>query len=161
MMGHPIGEISFGLKGHNDPSNMSDLRGIGESLMWNSAPVPGTDISRSLIVTGREFHFPIDFSASKHLSLTSSPTTANQYAVGQAQLLSACRLVAKEMIHRSRAMHRELINARRGNPRLYELGDKVFSRRAVRSDKKRGIVAKVHIPYTGPWEVIGDRKSVV
>ena len=33
MMGHPIGEISSGLKGHNDPSNMSDLRGIGESLM--------------------------------------------------------------------------------------------------------------------------------
>ena len=23
------------LKGHNDPSNMTDLRGIGESLMWS------------------------------------------------------------------------------------------------------------------------------
>ena len=33
MMGHPMGEIRVLLKGHNDPSNMSDLRGIGESLM--------------------------------------------------------------------------------------------------------------------------------
>ena len=34
MMGHTIGEIRVLLKGHNDPSNMSDLRGIGESLMF-------------------------------------------------------------------------------------------------------------------------------
>ena len=33
MMGHPMGEVKFLVKGHNDPSNMIDLRGIGESLM--------------------------------------------------------------------------------------------------------------------------------
>jgi hypothetical protein len=27
---------------------------------WNSCPVPGTDISRSLVAVGREFAFPID-----------------------------------------------------------------------------------------------------
>ena len=27
---------------------------------WNSAPVTGTDLSRSLLVVGREFKFPID-----------------------------------------------------------------------------------------------------
>ena len=31
-MGHPMGEKRVAVKGHNDPSNMSDLRGIGESL---------------------------------------------------------------------------------------------------------------------------------
>jgi len=28
---------------------------------WNSCPVPGTDISRSLVAVSREFTFPIDF----------------------------------------------------------------------------------------------------
>ena len=32
-MGHPMGEIRVQLKGHNDPSKMVDLRGIGESLI--------------------------------------------------------------------------------------------------------------------------------
>ena len=52
-------------------------------------------------------------------------------------------------------MYRELINARRGNPRIFEVVDRVFSRRAVHSDKKGGIVAKVHNPYMGPWKFIG------
>ena len=33
MMGHIMDEIRVLLQGHNDPSNMIDLRGIGESLM--------------------------------------------------------------------------------------------------------------------------------
>ena len=40
---------------------------------WNSAPVIGTDVSRSLLVIGREFQFPIDYSSDKHLILTSDP----------------------------------------------------------------------------------------
>ena len=28
---------------------------------WNSCPVPGNDISRSLVAVGREFAFPIDY----------------------------------------------------------------------------------------------------
>ena len=33
MMGHPMDKIRVLVKGHNDLSNMIDLRGIGESLM--------------------------------------------------------------------------------------------------------------------------------
>ena len=33
---------------------------------WNSAPIVGTNISRSLIVVGREFHFPIDFNGNNY-----------------------------------------------------------------------------------------------
>ena len=120
----------------------------------NSAHVPGTDICCSLIVTGRKFCFPVDFSASKYLFLTSSPTKANQFAIDQAHFLSVCRLIANEMIIHHRAMYCELINAHRGNPRIFEVGDRVSSRCTVRLDKKIGIVAKVHNLYTGPWEVI-------
>ena len=30
---------------------------------WNSSPVPGTDISRSMVAVRREFAFPINFSS--------------------------------------------------------------------------------------------------
>jgi hypothetical protein len=46
---------------------------------WNSCPVPGTDISRSLVAVGREFAFPIDYSRSKHWELTFSPATVDMY----------------------------------------------------------------------------------
>jgi hypothetical protein len=32
---------------------------------WNSAPVTGTDISRPLVVKGREFRFPIEYEAKR------------------------------------------------------------------------------------------------
>jgi hypothetical protein len=35
---------------------------------WNSCPVLGTDLSRSLLTEGREFHFPIDFEANRPMS---------------------------------------------------------------------------------------------
>jgi hypothetical protein len=33
---------------------------------WNSCPIPGTDISRSLVAVGREFAFPINYSTNNH-----------------------------------------------------------------------------------------------
>jgi len=47
---------------------------------WNSCPIPGTDISRSLVAVGREFAFPIDYSTNKHWELTSSPTNVESYS---------------------------------------------------------------------------------
>ena len=34
---------------------------------WNCAPVAGTDISRCLMVTGRKWRFPLDYSTGAHL----------------------------------------------------------------------------------------------
>ena len=44
---------------------------------WNSCPVPGTDISHSLEVVGREFAFLIDYFSGKHWQLTA--WIANSY----------------------------------------------------------------------------------
>jgi hypothetical protein len=52
------------------------------------------------------------------------------------------------------AWHRELVNASRPNPRIYHVGDAVFARRDTRSDAKRGRVAKLMHPMTGPWHVV-------
>ena len=58
---------------------------------WNSSPIPGTNLSRSLVAVGREFAFPIDFSAAKHLEFTSSPSTVKTYTRTQAELMEASK----------------------------------------------------------------------
>eukprot|EP00956_Cyclotella_meneghiniana_P034898 scaffold109224_cov64-Cyclotella_meneghiniana.AAC.4 len=120
---------------------------------WNSAPVAGTDIPRSLVVTGRVFHFPIDYSTSKHLELTSSAANVTNYARDQAQLLSASREIAKVLLDEHRSWHREYVNRNRPNPRIYDIGDIVFAQRATKSDATRGRVGKLMYPMTGPWRI--------
>jgi hypothetical protein len=56
---------------------------------WNSCPIPGTDISRSLVAAGPEFTFPIDYSTNKHWELTSSSTSVESYSRDLATCLSA------------------------------------------------------------------------
>ena len=62
---------------------------------WNSCPVPGMDISCSLVAVA----FPIDFSVGKHWELTSSPSTVVSYSKELATRLQACRLVADLLVH--------------------------------------------------------------
>jgi hypothetical protein len=126
---------------------------------WNSCPVPGTDISRSLVAVGREFAFPIDFSSGKHWELTSTASTVVSYSKELAHRLSACREVAELLVEEQRAYHREYINARRPDPRIYSVGDIVFARRAVRSHAAREIVDKLQFAFTGPWRVIAQLKG--
>ena len=123
---------------------------------WNSCPVPGTDISRSMVAVGREFSFPIDFSTDKHWELTSSPPAVESYSKGLALRLSACREIAHLLVTEHRAFHRELVNSRRRDPRVFQIGDIVFARRATRSDASRGRVGKLEYAYTGPWKITAD-----
>eukprot|EP00956_Cyclotella_meneghiniana_P035924 scaffold119565_cov44-Cyclotella_meneghiniana.AAC.1 len=51
-------------------------------------------------------------------------------------------------------MHRELINAARPDPLIYEVGDRVFARRTVQSSKQKERVGKLEFAYTGPWVVL-------
>ena len=135
-------------------TNRVALEGILMALYaWNSAPVNGTDMSRSLLVVGREFQFPIDFSADEHHILTSNPAKTHAFATTQAKLLACCRPIAMELIQHHRSYHREYINKRRPNPRVYAVGDSVFAKRSVKSNKKRGLVGKLMNSYTGPWEI--------
>jgi hypothetical protein len=120
---------------------------------WNFCPVPRTDTSWSLVAVGHEFAIPIDFSAGKNAELISSPSSVANYSCELATRLDACRDVAMLLVKEQHAWHRELINARRLDPRVYSVGDIVFVRRATRSDSKRGKVDKLMHPFTGPWRV--------
>ncbi|KAL7504453.1 hypothetical protein ACHAXN_002097, partial [Cyclotella atomus] len=126
---------------------------------WNCGPVPGTDISRCLMVTGREWRFPIDFCKNKHLELLSRPRHVHSFGRRQAEILSSCRKIGKCVVDETRAIHRELINDLRPDPKIFEPGDYVFARRTVQSNKGRGVVGKLEFAYTGPWEVIRRLKG--
>ena len=89
---------------------------------WNSCPIAGTDISRSLVAVGREFQFPIDFSSDKHLELTSTTNAIQSYSNQLALRLEACHKVAHLLVTEMRSYHREMINAKRPDPRVYAPG---------------------------------------
>jgi hypothetical protein len=78
---------------------------------WNSCPVPGTYILRSLVAVGQEFAFPIDYSSGKHWELTSSPSTVITYSNKLAMRLTACRAIAELLMQEQRLFHREFMNA--------------------------------------------------
>ncbi len=58
------------------------------------------------------------------------------------------------LIKEQRAYHREHINSRRPDSKIYLVGDIVFAHRAVRLDATRGQVDKLKYPFTRPWRVI-------
>ena len=146
-------------KGINIMTNERESIRVAQEAMllliyaWNSCPIPGTDISRSLVAVGRKFAFPIDYSAGKHWELVSSPSTVTTYSKDLAMCLTACHAVAELLIKEHRAYHRKFINANRPNSRVYAVGNIVFARRAVRSDAQQERVNKLQYTFTGPWKV--------
>jgi hypothetical protein len=69
---------------------------------WSSCPIPGTDISCSLVAVGCEIFFPIDYSTNKHWELTSSPISVESYSKDLATHLSALH---KVLVQEHRAYH--------------------------------------------------------
>jgi hypothetical protein len=120
---------------------------------WNLCPVPGTDISRSLVAVGREFAFPINYLRSKHWELTSSPAMVDTYSKQLGEHLTACHDIALLLVREQCKWHRALINSRRRDPCVYLPGDIVFAHCATRSDAACGHVGKLEYAFTGPWHV--------
>jgi len=95
---------------------------------WNSCPVLGTNISRSFVAVGQEYVFPIDYSTKKHWELTSTPAAVTSYSKTLAQYLQASLEVARLLVGKNCTYHRDFINSRRPNPKIYHIGNLVFAR---------------------------------
>jgi hypothetical protein len=121
---------------------------------WNSAPVAGTDLSRALLVLGREFHFPIDFTTRRHLTFNIPAAGVQSYASDMLDLLEKCQEIYKLLIHEQRTYHRELRNAQLHQPRKYKIGDRVFARIQVQSKKSKGQVQKLAYRTRGPYKIV-------
>jgi hypothetical protein len=116
-------------------------------------PVPGTDVSCSLIAVGQEFAFPINFSSGKHWELTSSTSTVVSYSKELATRLSACRGVVKLLVKEAWVYHREYVNARRPDPRIHSVGEIIFAQRAIHSVVAREVVDMLQFAFIGPWHI--------
>jgi hypothetical protein len=121
---------------------------------WNSAPIPGTNLSHCFVTFRQEFQFPINFSANKHFESTSTPSTITSYSRDLASSLSALHEVADLLVNKQCAYHHEFVNSCRPNSKIYSVGDIVFARQAICSDATRGQVNKLMYPFTGSWQFI-------
>jgi hypothetical protein len=111
---------------------------------WNSCPVPGMDISRSLVAGGCKFAFLNDFLGGKHLDLMSSTNTIVSYSKELAMCLSApCCEVTKYLVKEQHAYHCKMINAQRPDPCIYLIGNIVFAQCAVESVSANKVVDKL------------------
>ena len=82
--------------------------------------------------------------------LTLAPLKMNSFADDQARLRSHGRSLARQTINAHRTWHKEYINETHPDHRLYSVGDHVFAKKAVKSDRKGGLVSKRRDDYTGP-----------
>ena len=109
--------------------------GIASGYAWNSVPICGIDIFRSIPAIGRELHFPIEI----HLSASPKPAyNSGQAALDYLKLTDSSRdfssSILKILIEDRRTTHVERINNGR-NVVLLEPGDIVINRTTVQSNK--------------------------
>ncbi len=121
---------------------------------WNSAPIPGTNLSHCFVALGHEFQFPINFFAIKHFELMSLLSTITSYSCDLAPCLSTLCKVVDLLVNEQCAYHHKFVNSRHPHPKIYSVGGVVFARRAICSDATRGQVNKLTYPFTGPRQII-------
>ena len=110
---------------------------------WNSSPIDGTDILRSVAALGREFKFPFDLS----LETPPTPEFGNVAAVHNFLRLAQDQShfsteILKILTADRRAYHQERVNASR-NQVLFKVGDYVSARVTVQSNATENRVAKL------------------
>ena len=121
---------------------------------WNSAPITGTDLSRSLLTVGREFHFPIDFTSNAHITYNVDITHVKSFADDLTDLLYKCHEVYKHLISEHRALHREYRKSQLQNLRKFHEGDYVFTNVQIQSKQSTGTVRKLSYVKRGPYKII-------
>ena len=75
---------------------------------WNLCPVPGTDISCSMVAVGRECSFPI---VCKHAKLYLVPGSVKLYTQELTRHLSSCCEIAVLLVKGKHCWHGELVNS--------------------------------------------------
>ena len=126
---------------------------------WNSAPVSGTDLSRSLLVTGRKFKFPIDIQNSKSTTFEVNEETIKTYTQEMTELLIKCREIYLLLINEHRALHREHRNSQLNNPKKFNIGDIVFTNVQIQSQSSLNKVKKLSYSRRGPYKIITRHPS--
>ena len=97
-------------------TNRSSTQAISLTInAYNGTSVTGIDIVCSLPVTGREFHYPIEYTASEHTNLTFGVNTIQDFTNEQEKMLSCSRKVFYILIQETRTWNREYRNYQKPN----------------------------------------------
>ena len=117
---------------------------------WNRCSVPLTVVSCAMVVTGRDFSFPIGFFLEKAVQLTGTKNWAETYDTSQGRLLLHTREIVVLCIEESRSYQRKRLNELRPDPCRYAIGNLVLAHRSVKSNRAKNVVDKTEFAYTGP-----------
>ena len=123
---------------------------------WNSAPIEGTDVIRSLPAFGRIFRFPFD------VNLASLPHPTDDCAAATIEFLNATastKQFATEVLGFLKedrvTAHRERVNQRRREAD-FKVGDHVTVRVQTQSNADAGRPKKLLYKASGPFVVVTD-----
>ena len=127
---------------------------IAAEYYWNSSPIDGTDILRSIPAIGCELQFPLDVDTSVLPSLVTN--NADSF-ISYLRLTDTNRhivtAILKIPIEDQRDTHAKRINNNR-NMVSMRPGDLVMTRTAVQRDNSKDRVAKLSYTVRGPFKII-------
>jgi len=120
---------------------------------WNSSPIDGTDIIRSIPAVGQEFKFPFDFHYSDIPQLTTDHASViRDYLSCTAANAAFATAILKILLEDRCTSHCERVNSTHTQP-TFQLGDIVTARVQVRSTSSTGTVGKLSYQSRGPFKI--------
>ena len=124
---------------------------------WNSAPIDGTNIVRSIPAVGREFRFPLD---TKNLPLPPLNDLNNSVLLPYLQEIGTesetATSILQLLIEDRRHQHKQRHNASK-SPSNLQVGDVVTAHVQVQSNSKTGDVKKLSYRSRGPFLIVKDK----
>ena len=123
---------------------------------WNSAPIDGTDVVRSLAAVGRVFRFPLDVDLSPTPTLNDT-TNSNlfSYLRESSDESQFALSIVQILVEERRSAHQERQNKGKQQPNFH-VGDIVKAHVQVQSIAAKGQVAKLSYQARGPFKIITD-----
>ena len=127
---------------------------IVATYAWNSAPIDGTDIIRSVPAIDRALHFPLD------INLNAVPKLIQNNAQATLDYLNFTNShrhfassILKILVEDRRTAHAECINNTK-HIVILKAGDIVMDRTAIQSDLSKIKVAKLSYSVRGPYQIL-------
>lgn len=145
------------IEGSNVGTNTNFMR-IAKTTQyaWNSAPIDGTDIVRSMAAVGRDFRFPLDVKLSE-LPQPNDPANnaLYNYLRDVSNDSTFATSVLKILIEERRLMHQTRLNQNKVKSNL-KVGDIVKAHVQVQSKTSTGVVDKLSYRARGPFRILED-----
>ena len=126
---------------------------------WNSAPIDGTDVTRSMAAIGREFRFPLDVSLLPDPPMNDGNQTAlYQYLRDVSNDSAFATSIVQILVEERRLAHVDRHNnsISKSSQPPFKVGDVVKAHVQVQSNATTGTVKKLSYRARGPFQITRD-----